>query len=115
MANKDLVRFIRTARKRGFDDYQIREPLLKKGWPFDEIEMAFKSLKPKYKYKNKISIYLDSEVLRKLERRAKRNLFTIPEQIEDILRRSVLNAKKSNKEEKLDDRLVSLFSRKIRK
>lgn len=115
MANKELVKFIREARKRGFDDYQIREPLMKKGWPVDELEKAFASLKPRYKFKNKVSIYLDSEILKKIERRAKRNLLTLPEQIEDILRRSVLGmGKRIPREEKLDDRLVALFSRKKR-
>jgi hypothetical protein len=38
-------------------------------------------------------------------------MFTLSEQIEDILRRSCLN-QKSAKEEKLDDALVALFSRK---
>ena len=112
MANKALVKFIKEARKRGFDDYQIREPLIKHGWPLDEIEKAFNSLKPKYKYKNKISIFLDNEILKKLEKRAKKNLFTLPEQIEDILRRSILSQKKSAQEEKLDDKFLAYFSRR---
>ena len=44
-ANTKLVSFIKEARKRGFDDFQIREPLLKKGWPSEEIEKAFKEWK----------------------------------------------------------------------
>lgn len=116
MVNKELVKFIKIARERGFDDYKIREPLLKHGWPNDEIEKAFAYLKPRYKYKNKVSIYLDSELLRKLERRAKRNFLTLPEQIEDILRRSTLNTqKRAYKEEKLDDKFISFFSRKSKK
>ena len=113
MANKGLVTFIKDARKRGFDDFQIRDPLLKHGWPIEEIELAFASLKPKLKYKNKICIYLDSGVLKVIDRRAKKNLFTLSEQIGDILRRSAITAGKTKKEtEKLDDRLVALFSRK---
>jgi len=111
-ANQNLVKFIKEARKRGFDDYQIREPLLRKGWPFDEIEKAFCVLKPKFKYKNKVSVFLDSDLLKKLEKRAGKNMLTLPEQIEDILRRSTLSLKKTTKEEKLDDKLVALFSRK---
>lgn len=88
MPDKKLIKFIKEARKRGFDDFQIKEPLLKKGWPLEEIEKAFAFLKPKYKYKNKISIFLDSDILKRINKRAKRNMFTLSEQIEDILRRS---------------------------
>ena len=112
MPNKELVEFIREARKRGFDDYQIKEPLLKNGWPIEEIEKAFCILKPKYKFKNKVSLFLDSDILKIIEKRAKKNMFTISEQIEDILRRSCIRLKPTKKEEKLDDLLVSLFSRR---
>jgi len=115
-ANKELVKFIKEARRRGFDDYQIMNPLLKHGWPRDEVEKAFASLKPKYKFKNRVCVFLDSQLLKKLERRAKRNVLLLHEQIEDILRRSALSSgKKTAKEEKLDDKLVALFSRKCRK
>lgn len=46
-----LLTFIKEARNRGFDDFQIRQPLMQKGWPLDEIETAFAFLKPKAKYK----------------------------------------------------------------
>ncbi len=112
MANKGVVEFIREARKRGFDDYEIKEPLLKQGWPLEEIEKSFAYLKPKFEYKNKISIFLDSDILKAIEKRAKKNIFTIPEQIEDILRRSCINSKKiASRSEKIDDLLVSIFSR----
>jgi len=115
MANKDLVKFIKEARKRGFDDSEIKEPLLQKGWPLTEIEKAFSevSIKLKYKFKNKLTLFIDNEVLNILEKRAKKNLFTVSEQIEDILRRSCLMAKKQKKQsEKIDDLLVSIFSRR---
>src|SRR3989344_6407213 len=108
-ANKQLVQFIKKARQKGFDDIQIRTPLLKQGWPLDEIEKAFSSLTPKYKFKNQISVFLSNDILKIVERRAKRNMLSISEQIEDILRRSCLNSKKRiPREEKLDDKLVSL-------
>jgi len=114
-ANKKLLGFIKEARKRGFDDFQIREPLLKKGWPLEEIEKAFYTLKPKYKLKNKVSIYLDSEVLKMIDKRAKKNMLTLSEQIEDILRRSCVNMKKgASNPAKCDDGLVSIFSREKR-
>jgi len=112
MANKELINFIKEARKRGFDDWQIKEPLLKNNWPIEEVEKAFCALKPKYKFKNKVSLFLDSDILKIIEKRANKNMFTISEQIEDILRRSCIRLKPSRKEEKIDDLLVSLFSRK---
>lgn len=114
-ANAQLVKFIKESRKRGFDDFQIREPLLKKGWPSEEIEKAFYSLKPKYKLKNKISVYLDSTVLKMIDKRAKKNMLNLNEQIEDILRRSCVNMKKgTSRKVKCDDRLVAIFSRERR-
>ena len=113
MVNKSLVKFIKEARKKGFDDFQIRNPLLKRGWPMDEIEKAFASLKPRYKFKNKVTIFIDSELLKRLGKRADKNMLTITEQIEDILRRSTLNThKKTPTEEKIDDKFITFFSRK---
>ena len=116
MANKDLVKFVRESRKRGFDDYQIREPLLNKGWSSEEIEKAFFVLRPKYRYKNKVSIFLDSELLKHLQKRADKNMLTLSEQIEDVLRRSCVNKSKTSKPDKdIDDLLVKCFSRAQRK
>ena len=115
MPNKQLVEFIKEARKRGFDDYQIRKSLLDKGWPLNEVESAFAHITPKIriKSKNKVTIYLDNEVLKVLERRARKNLMTLSEMIEDILRRSAISSGKIKKsEEKLDDMLITLFSRR---
>ena len=117
--NADLVKFIKTARGRRFDDYEIRTPLLKQGWPLDEIECAFNSLKRKKRehisFKNKVTIYLNNDLLKLIEKRAKRNMLTLPEQIEDILRRSTLSLRKGKLTgEKIDDLLVSLFSRRKR-
>ena len=115
MPNKDLIKFIKEARKRGFSDFQIRKPLLDKGWAINEIESAFSHVNPKIriKSKNKVTIYLDNDVLEVLEKRAKKNLMTLSEQVEDILRRSAISSGKTKKsEEKLDDMLIKLFSRK---
>jgi len=66
-------------------------------------------------FKNKVTIYLNNDLLKLIEKRAKRNMLTLPEQIEDILRRSTLSLKKGTlPKEKLDDLLVSLFSRQKR-
>ena len=94
MPDQKLIEFIIEARKRGFEDWQIRQPLIKKGWPKKEIEEAFDSLRCKnYKkvnIKNAITIYLDDDLTKIIEKRAKKNMFTISEQIDDILRTSAL-------------------------
>ena len=112
--NSKLLEFIQEARKRGFTDIEIKEPLLKNNWPQEEIEKAFIYLQPKFKLKNQICIFLDEEVIKMLEKRAKKCMLTLPEQIEDILRRSCLGIKnkKLSYDSKLDDTLISLFSRK---
>ena len=115
MVNTDLLRFIREARRRGFNDAKIREALLSNGWPDNELTVAFNSLKSEYHSKHSVTIWLDDEVLRLLEKRAHKNMLTLPEQIEDILRRSVINSKGNTTKEKLDDMLVGLFSRKRKK
>lgn len=117
--NTDLVKFIKEARRRGFDDYSIRAPLLKQGWPLSEVECAFDSVKRTKRehlnFKNKVVIYLPNDLLKLLEKRARKNMLTLPEQIEDTLRRSCLSMKKKPvTAEKLDDLLVSLFSRRKR-
>lgn len=113
--SNDLIKFIKEARKRGFDDYEIREPLLKKGWSSSDVEKAFQELSPKenYKSKNQVTIFLDSEILKSIEKRAKKNMLKVNEQIEDILRRSCVNQKSQKKPtQDIDDLLLSIFSRK---
>lgn len=116
MVYKELVNFITEARYRGFNDYQITEPLMHEGWPLHEIEQAFAYMRrtPGKNQATKIDIVLrlDSEVIDILEKRAKKNKLTLKEQMEDILRRSAINTTPSNKPEKLDDNLVGIFSRK---
>jgi hypothetical protein len=117
--NTDLIKFIKEARKRGFDDYTIRTPLLKQGWPESEVECAFNALKRKARehisFKNKIVIYLNNDLLKMIDKRAKKNMLTLPEQIEDILRRSCISMKKKPLAQgKIDDLLVSIFSRQKR-
>lgn len=121
MTNPELIEFIKEARRRGFDDYEIRAPLLKEGWHEDEIDSAFSFLKEEEIRKERrfgkfrrITIEIDSEVVAKIEKRAKRNLMTLEDQITDILRRSAINKKPLLQSEKIDDLLVSLFSRRKR-
>jgi hypothetical protein len=115
MANPDLVRFILEAKRRGFSDKKIQESLLSNKWPKNEINRGFEAVKEEVHSKGSITIWLDKEVMKLLEKRARKNMLTIPEQVEDIIRRSIANQKTTTKKEKLDDMLVGLFSRKTRK
>ena len=64
----------------------------------------------------KITINLDDEEKSLLEKRAKKNLMTLQEQIEDIIRRSAVNYKSGTSASEVDpdDRLVGIFSRSKR-
>ena len=59
----------------------------------------------------KITIEFDEKVLKKLKARAGKNLLSVREQIEDIVRRSTVNFGSAVRRIKIDDRLVSIFSR----
>ena len=59
-----------------------------------------------------ITISIDDDEKKILEKRAKKNLMTLREQIEDIIRRSAVNYKAGTSTTlKVDDRLVEVFSR----
>ena len=63
----------------------------------------------------KIYIEITDEQEKILAKRAKKNLFTIKEQIEGIVRRSCINSPaKASKSTKIDDALVEIFSREKR-
>ena len=115
---KELIRFIREARNRGFDDEEIRKPLIKQGWKPEIIEKALvevekERLRKEYRNKNRVTVYLDSEVIEILEKRAKKKLMKLPEMVEAILRRSCTNIinKPKPREQKIDDLLVTMFSK----
>jgi hypothetical protein len=126
MINQKIVEFILECRKRGFDDWQIKEPLLKHGWPVNVVNEAFgylaekenkkvaKSKNNKSSIKNAITIYLDDELVKAIDKRAKKNMMNFNEQIEDILRRSCLSLKKQHSivDKELDDKFIGLFSRR---
>ncbi len=61
----------------------------------------------------KITITLDDEEIEVLEKRAKKNIFSLTEQVEDIIRRSCVNSSKKTTVPKVncDDKLVGIFSR----
>lgn len=62
---------------------------------------------------SRITIELDEEIEKVLKKRADKNMFSLIEQIEDILRRSAVSSgkKTSPYEPKVDDKLIGLFSR----
>ena len=62
-----------------------------------------------------ISINVDEAAKKILEKRAKKNLMTLREQIEDIVRRSAASTKSGTvASPKIDDKLVAVFSRDSR-
>ena len=62
----------------------------------------------------KVTIEIDDELLKKVKSRAKKNYFDTREQVEDIIRRSMLNWRNTSKNmnDKIDDKLVSIFSKR---
>lgn len=63
----------------------------------------------------KITINLDEEEVKILTKRAKSNILTLREQVEDIVRRSCISAKNTKLEGgKSDDAFIEIFSRQKR-
>jgi len=64
-----------------------------------------------------ITITLDENLLKLIKRRAQKNLLTAREQIEDIVRRSMLSysdSRKLSSTKNIDDKLLNIFSRQRR-
>lgn len=62
-----------------------------------------------------ITIRLSDDEVKLLKKRAKKNLLNLREQVEDIIRRSCINSKLiKTYDEKIDDKLVGIFSRQTR-
>ncbi len=64
----------------------------------------------------KVTIHLSEAEEKILSARAKKNLLTLQEQVEDIVRRSCVNYKELEKYTQVnpDDRLIEIFSRQTR-
>ena len=60
-----------------------------------------------------ISLKIDDELYKELEKRAKREMLDVDELVLDIVRRSTLSYKKGKNftDEKADDKLIGIFSR----
>jgi hypothetical protein len=62
-----------------------------------------------------VLISLNENEVKLLQKRAKKNLMTLREQVEDIIRRSCVSTKNTaQKTFKTDDKLVEIFSRNTR-
>ena len=48
MVNAQLLTFIKEAKKRGFDNHEIRASLLREGWSDDEVEHALEHTTEKH-------------------------------------------------------------------
>jgi hypothetical protein len=111
MSIKILKDFISKARERGFSDSIIKNALEEKGWPYKKIEEGFLATQPKLKYKNQVCLFLSNDIINVLEKRSRKNMFTLSEQIQDILRRSCMKKSTSLKTDNIDDLLIKCFSR----
>ena len=127
-ANPDLIKYILECRARGFEDWQIRSTLDYHGWKEEDIEAGFEALKKEeekklkkkekrnnkiiYVYKNTITIHLSEDIYNAVAKRAKRNMLSVEEQVEDIVRRSCVSLKKKEIVDNVDDIFLKLFSRK---
>ncbi len=65
--------------------------------------------------KSTIVISVGKEEREILERRAKKELMTIEELVEDIVRRSAASSKLSSSTDNVDDKFLTFFSRKTGK
>ncbi len=61
-----------------------------------------------------LTVSIDEDVKKVLEKRAKKNMLTLKEQAEEILRQSAVRTKgtTASSDNGIDDALVSIFSRK---
>jgi len=65
--------------------------------------------------KKLLTIEIDNEILKLLERRAKRNMMSVSELISDIIRRSTVFYRRMPRgTPKLEDKLIGIFSRERR-
>lgn len=64
-----------------------------------------------------VTINIDEKIKKIIEKRAKKNLLTLREQIEEIVRQSAVRTKAGEGISKMstDDRLVEIFSRNRRR
>tara|TARA_B100000315_G_scaffold236145_1_gene251663 strand:- start:70 stop:306 length:237 start_codon:yes stop_codon:yes gene_type:complete len=64
--------------------------------------------------KTALTIYLDEEAKKLLQKRAKREYLTLTELITNILRRSAISSKKRPYNDNVNDKYLKFFSRRSR-
>ncbi|MCX8159091.1 MAG: hypothetical protein N3D20_02265 [Candidatus Pacearchaeota archaeon] len=113
MVEEKVIEFVRECRRRGFSNEQIKDKLIEGGWSFKEIDEAINFVK-KTTQKIRLCIGIDEEVAKMLIRRAKRNMMSVEEQAEDILRRSCVSMRKKplTEEKIVGNHFISIFSRR---
>jgi metal-responsive CopG/Arc/MetJ family transcriptional regulator len=63
--------------------------------------------------KSQVTIFLDTQIKKELDKRAKKELMSTEELVYDIIRRSVVSYKGNNNEtDNVDDKFLTFFSRK---
>ena len=65
--------------------------------------------------KKRVTIEIDDKIIAKLQKRARRNMLSLRELIQDIVRRSAISGKTFSLSGEADDKLVDIFSRKTKK
>lgn len=65
--------------------------------------------------KTAISVELNNDEIKILEKRAKKELLSLRELCSDILRRSAKSSKTTTATDKVDDKFLTFFSRKSQK
>jgi metal-responsive CopG/Arc/MetJ family transcriptional regulator len=62
-----------------------------------------------------LTIRFGNELMKEIKKRAKKNYLSVPELIEDIVRRSMISYRGGKRRPlKIDDRLIAIFSRERR-
>lgn len=62
-----------------------------------------------------MTIEIDDKIIAKLQKRARKNMMSLRELIQDIVRRSAVSSKFASISGEADDRLIDVFSRKTKK
>ncbi|MBI2449598.1 ribbon-helix-helix protein, CopG family [Candidatus Pacearchaeota archaeon] len=65
--------------------------------------------------KKRVTIEIDDKIIAKLQKRARKNMMSLRELIQDIVRRSAVSSKFASISGEADDRLIDVFSRKTKK
>ena len=80
-----------------------------------DVEDKLRIVEDKFRKMKSITIRFGKELMKEIEKRAKKNYLSVPELIEDIVRRSMISYKGGTRRPlKIDDKLIAIFSREKR-